>query len=130
MSVGQESISVAEYKRRLSIAELGGEPKIPGPDATEGKWQAKVQQVFEQNGWKTYHARNPKRDKPGFPDLVAVHPQRGIIFAEIKTKGRKVTPEQDAWISAILEADGRVYVWRLPDDWVDCQFVARGEYYD
>jgi hypothetical protein len=65
-----EHITADQYRD----IQLGGKIKLPGPDATESLWQAKVEALFTSEGWLIYHARNPQKDNPGFPDLWAVHP--------------------------------------------------------
>lgn len=84
-------------------------------------------------GWKAAHLEThtivrrpggtfvvPSKYATGFPDIVAVHPQHGGFFAELKMPRdrvgkRKVTPEQLSWILALHAAGQRVHVW-YPDD--------------
>lgn len=106
----------------------GGEIKLPGPDAAETLWQAKVEQLFRRYGWLCYHAKKPKRDQAGFLDLWAVHFSfKRLVIAELKTKRRKVTDEQQEWIDALIAANQEVYIWRLPEDWQEVELVARGQ---
>ncbi len=74
-------------------------------------------------GWRTAGSG----DVRGFPDCVLVRPadgdQRGrIIFAELKSEPGRTTPEQQAWMAAILGANGEGYVWR-PSDLEDIERV-------
>ena len=53
-------------------------------------------------------------DGKGFPDLVLVGRGR-VIFAELKSKKGRLSPEQKIWIET-LEANGaEVHVWRPAD---------------
>jgi VRR-NUC domain-containing protein len=67
-------------------------------------------------------------DGKGFPDLVLVRRGR-LLFVELKSKGRKTTPEQNTWLSALrlvesmTRSDPRsarptisVHLWD-PTDW-------------
>ena len=51
---------------------------------------------------------------PGFPDVVMAHPERGVIFAELKTDKGKTTAAQDAWLRA-LGPHVECYLWRPSD---------------
>ncbi|MCE5322126.1 VRR-NUC domain-containing protein [bacterium] len=106
--------------------QRGGEINMPGPDAAETLWQAKVEQLFESQGWLCYHVTDSRKTKAGFPDLVAVHPVHGLIIAELKTKRRIVTEEQEEWLNRLWGAATRVYLWRFPDDWSEAESVALG----
>ena len=106
--------------------QCGGEVKLPKPDATESRWQSLVEHEFERHGWLCYHAGNSRRDNPGFPDLVAVHPVYGLVFAELKTRST-VSEAQWEWIYRLYGADVRVFVWRFPADWPEAERVARGQ---
>lgn len=57
----------------------------------------------------------PDRDAAGFPDLVLVHPEHGLVFAELKMPGRRPDPEQIEWLRALRSAYARVFVWDTAD---------------
>lgn len=71
-----------------------------------------------KHGWATPVAADGK----GFPDLVLVHRDRGVIFAELKAGRGKLTAEQVEWINelhlALWESRPRVdvFVW-TPEHW-------------
>lgn len=62
-------------------------------------------------GWMTPVAADGK----GFPDLVLVRRER-LIFCELKAEKGRLSPEQTAWLAALVEAGVDVFVWR-PVDW-------------
>jgi hypothetical protein len=51
---------------------------------------------------------------PGFFDLVLAHEQRGLIFAELKTRTGKASEAQQTWMR-IVHPHAEVYLWR-PED--------------
>lgn len=85
---------------------------------TEKEWQAQVVRWAERAGWYVYHTYDSRRSPGGFPDLVLVRPDRGILFVELKSVRGKLTDQQQMWNEA-LETASRfgclVDVWR-PDD--------------
>jgi hypothetical protein len=72
----------------------------------------------------------PDKDAAGFPDLVLVHHDHGVIWAELKmpTKAGKpgrLRQEQIIWLATLREAHERVYVWG-PDDQREIEEVLDG----
>lgn len=57
----------------------------------------------------------PDKNADGFPDLVLVHDEHGLILAELKMQRRKPDDAQRRWLIALERAGVRVYVW-WPDD--------------
>ena len=90
---------------------------------TEKQFQAQVVGLAKQLGWMAYHTYDSRRSEPGYPDLTLVHPQHGLIFAELKTEKGRVSPEQREWLE-VLSAVAfpypliSVYTWR-PRHWAD-----------
>lgn len=63
----------------------------------------------------------PIKGHRGWPDFTAVHPHRGIIFAELKAAKGRFGPGQQDWIDDLARFDlpgslVLVEVWR-PADW-------------
>ena len=87
-------------------------------EATERIFQSKVEQLAVMNQWLVFHP-TPHQVRPGvfrsdgkgFPDLVLAHRERGIIFAELKLEGGKLSPMQVIWANA-LKPHVEHYVWR------------------
>lgn len=103
---------------------LKGEP--PQPHMTEAELQRSVLELAAMFGWRVAHFRAARTahgwrtavaaDGAGFPDLVLVHPEHGVIFAELKSSKGTLTDEQRAWAVALTAARARWYCWR-PSDW-------------
>lgn len=92
---------------------------------SERMFQDAIVQLAKWNGWKVFHPltvqgfngrwRTALQGDPGFPDLVLAHPERGVIFAELKSSIGKVSDLQMEWISTLRAAGAEVYVWRPRD---------------
>lgn len=86
-------------------------------DTSERIFQDQVVQIARMNGWHIHHATPHKvgntwrSDGQGTPDLILAHPQRGLIFAELKTERGKMTPHQKLWALAIAPW-AEYYLWR------------------
>jgi len=89
-----------------------------GGEATERIFQSKVEQLAVMNQWLVFHP-TPHQVRPGvfrsdgkgFVDLVLAHRERGVIFAELKLEGGKLSPMQVVWANA-LKPHVEHYVWR------------------
>lgn len=79
---------------------------------------AHFRQAKTEKGWRTPVSADGK----GFPDLVLVHPiKRRLIFAELKGKRGRTSPEQAIWLQylgAVASATPvvEVHLW-TPVDW-------------
>jgi len=103
------------------------------PGASETELKDAIIDAAHTFGWKVVHFRAAQTakgwrtpvqgDGKGWVDLTLVHTSGWIIFAELKDRKGKLTPEQNQWgailsmVAQHLEA-GRVKyaVWR-PSDW-------------
>jgi hypothetical protein len=91
---------------------------MPSGEATERIFQSKVEQLAVMNQWLVFHP-TPHQVRPGvfrsdgkgFVDLVLAHRERGVIFAELKLEGGKLSPMQVVWANA-LKPHVEHYVWR------------------
>jgi hypothetical protein len=85
----------------------------------EKQWQAQVVALAKSLGWIAYHTHDSRRSAAGFPDLVLAHPERGIIFVELKTANGKLSEAQTDWLMmlavAVESGDTLVTVWRPAD---------------
>jgi len=93
---------------------------------SEAAFQRQVIEVLKLNGWSVYHTHDSRRSEAGYPDLTGAHPDRGIIFAELKSQKGRVRPEQTAWLDTLRLAGARAYLWR-PSDWPEITTIASGE---
>lgn len=82
---------------------------------TEEQLQASVLDLAKALGMLAYHTHDSRRSAAGFPDLVLAG-TRGVIFAELKSAGGTMRPEQTNWKYMLIAGGQR---WRLyrPGDW-------------
>ena len=80
--------------------------------STEAQFQKAVIDMGTRLGWTIWHDNDSRRNDPGFPDLVCVHPKHGLMFVELKTAHGRIRKEQQAWIDLLDEAGVWVLVWR------------------
>ena len=96
---------------------------------TEAEFQKQVFDLAHVLGWKVAHFRPARTqygwrtpvsaDGKGFPDSVLVKEGCPVIFAELKRKGNKLSPEQTDWINLLKQSKGVLaYVW-YPEDFDD-----------
>lgn len=89
---------------------------------SEKDLQDKVIDTALRNGWLVYHTHDSRRSAPGFPDLVLVHPEHGVMWRELKKQKGRVSPDQKKWLDRLAAVDENTGVWR-PSDWVSEQIV-------
>jgi hypothetical protein len=71
------------------------------------------------------------KDAAGLPDVVLVHHDYGVIWAELKMPDRsgrlgKLRPEQVIWLATLRESGQRAYVWG-PSDQHEIEEVLDGD---
>ena len=90
----------------------------------EAQWQAQVVQLAQTFGWLVQHTRpakvgdkwvTPITGNVGFPDLVLAHPERGVLFAELKAERGRLSAGQVEWLTVLKAGGAECYLWR-PDD--------------
>jgi hypothetical protein len=92
---------------------------IRRPTMSEAALQRAVEECAGVLGWHCFHVINSHRTVTarGYPDLTLARGGR-VIFAELKTGRRGLTPEQEEWLSALRRCPGvEVYEWR-EEDWL------------
>lgn len=69
--------------------------------------------AIRQSGkWST-----PVEGDVGFPDLCLVHNRQPVIvFAELKRRPNKTTPQQELWIDCLRDAGVGCHVVYVPED--------------
>jgi len=99
-----------------------------------GELQKKVIELGHTFGWRIAHFRSVQTkvrgggfryltpvaaDGKGFPDLMLVHPERGVLmFREMKGQYEPLSEEQKQWGAWLNEAGQDWDVWR-PKHWED-----------
>ena len=93
---------------------------------TEWDFQQEVIQAAHDHHWRIFHPSPCKTSRgrwvtasagaKGFPDLVLAHPDRGVIFAELKKQDGTVTAEQTEWLLTLTAGGAEAVIWR-PSDW-------------
>ena len=93
---------------------------------TEQRLQETIVEMAEYLGWETWHDNDSRRNKPGFPDLLIVHPEHGAAWFELKSQAGRVRKEQRRWLDLLTAAGQRAYVVR-PSQIDDVERLLRGE---
>lgn len=93
----------------------------PMNDASERLFQDQVKQIFQMNGWLVFHPTPHlvrqgvwRSDGKGFPDLCCAHIKRGVLFAELKADGGRMSAHQELWRDQ-LDPHVEYYLWRPKD---------------
>ena len=95
---------------------------------SESELQEGIVTTAGLSGWMVYHTYNSQRSAPGFPDLVLVHADRGMVIAELKSAKGKPTTDQWAWLTMLARWNAHVYLWRPCDyDAVLAWLTGQGE---
>ena len=103
-------------KRRRAAACAVPTPVPKAERQSEKSFMMDVKRAALSRDWMVYHTFDSRRSDPGFPDLVLVRPPR-ILFAELKTQGGRVRPEQQVWLDGLGRCgDVETFLWR-PADW-------------
>ena len=87
---------------------------------TEKEFQSQILQLAKLSGWRCYHTHDSRRSAAGFPDPVLVRPPV-VLFAELKSEGGKLRPEQSRWLAVLRTCPGvEMKLWR-PSDWPEIE---------
>ncbi|MFI8595884.1 VRR-NUC domain-containing protein [Rothia koreensis] len=79
---------------------------------TEKQLQTHIMLLARRLKWRSYHTHDSRRSQPGFPDLVLVRPDRGVLWRELKTTRGRLTRDQQAWLNDLTQAGQNAAVWR------------------
>lgn len=88
------------------------EPVLP-VFASEAEFQAEVERIAKERGWRAYHTRDSRKSAKGFLDLVLVRER--VVWAELKAEDGRPTADQLNWIDDLRAAGEEVYVWKPSD---------------
>lgn len=89
---------------------------------SEASFLQQIKSLAFMYGWVVHHSqpsmtrtgRYITTGSTGFPDIVMVHQERGLIFAELKTEKGKTSKAQDLWLRS-LNPHAECYLWRPSD---------------
>lgn len=89
---------------------------------SEASFLQQIKGLAFMYGWVVHHSqpsmtrtgRYITTGSTGFPDIVMVHQERGLIFAELKTEKGKTSEPQDLWLRS-LSSHAECYLWRPSD---------------
>ena len=99
---------------------------------SEDEHQGRIVDLLNTLGFIVFHPRKAqvkdswatavKYQGVGFPDLVAVHPEKGIVLViEVKAEAGRMSDDQAMWAAAWTQADeANQNVWYIvakPRDW-------------
>ncbi len=96
---------------------------------SEACLQRSIEDLCDVLGTLHYHANEPRRDRPGFPDLWIPDTQAKVLRAwELKTEHGRLRPDQIRWMEALRQCERiETRVVRPSDwDWVELQLRGRG----
>jgi Holliday junction resolvase len=75
---------------------------------SEQKVQTKRIKDLEADGY--YVIKLIKTNKNGIPDLIAIHPERGVLFSEVKRADGRLSPLQEYRIKELKEKGFKVEI--------------------
>jgi hypothetical protein len=92
------------------------------------------EKTFQQNiittarllGWHHFAVRDSRGCPPGWPDLVLVHPEHGVLYRELKSDRGRLSLEQESWGALLTRAGCSWRVWR-PAMWSEIEAELRGQ---
>lgn len=77
---------------------------------TEQQIQKKRIDQLEKDGY--YVLKLISTNKPGIPDLVAMHPEKGVLFSEVKTPKGRLSKLQEFRLKELEKYGFRTEVFR------------------
>lgn len=75
--------------------------------------------ALTKHGWRT----PVSADGAGFPDLLLVHDQHGILVRELKAGTGRVSAAQQAWLDLFRHAGVSAEIW-TDTDWQEGRILA------
>ena len=104
---------------------------------TELQCQTTIVDAAKRGGWLVHAERTSRTQSgrwataiqghAGFPDLVLLHRDRGLLFCELKRKPNRIEPAQQAWIGTLQVMDVPVRVVWVPEQMREfCTWLVSG----
>jgi hypothetical protein len=97
----------------MSAVVRGSAIDVMARAMTEDQLQETITGMLDHHRIRWHHEVDSRRSKSGFPDLVIVG--RHIEWWELKKQGGRVTPEQNAFLTALVRAGAKARVVRPLD---------------
>ena len=105
------------------------------PKGPEYQRQQRITRALRQYGWLHTHFRplrteagyrTPLSGDKGYPDITAVHPDRGILlFIEVKANRGMYSDDQKMWLGALGHiACDDVQVWGVGSDEAEADLLS------
>jgi hypothetical protein len=121
MKLTRETADAIDALRREGrVTERAAGAVADAPPMTEEQFLQRVLLLARGLGWRTAHFRASRTkdgwrtavggDGKGFVDVVFVRDR--VVWAELKSEGGRVRPEQKEWADALEAAGQEVYLWR------------------
>lgn len=92
---------------------------------TEAEFQSQVIHLARLHGWLVHHSRpaqnrsgawsTPITGDAGFPDLVLAHPDRGVVFLELKSDAGRASDKQRTWLRTLQAGHAEAFLIRPAD---------------
>lgn len=92
---------------------------------TELACQATLIAAAKRGGWRVHAERTSRTNSgnyataiaghKGFPDLVLAHPQRGVLFIELKRSPNRMELPQIEWQDTLTAAGVTAQTWWVPE---------------
>ncbi len=105
--------------------------KPPSAPISERAFLRMILDLAHLRHWRAAHFRPARTAKgwrtavqgfgKGFPDVIALREARTVVI-ELKAQKGRLTPEQEAWLTAFRATDAEVYVFR-PSQWPEIEHV-------
>ena len=115
----RDELAITLRWQSWDIPRCGRHPDL----SLEKQLQKLVTDMARGLGWLTYHTKNAMQSDEGFPDLVCVHLDRGVLFLELKVNA-PVTSDQEMWVDTRTIAKQRALII-YPEDAAEGGWLER-----
>ncbi|MCV0404527.1 MAG: VRR-NUC domain-containing protein [Chloroflexi bacterium] len=100
--------------------------RIHDESISEHALQKSLLEMAVRGRWLVHHETDSRKSNAGFPDLVCVHPDHGLVVIELKSERGYLAPDQYDWRDYLVAAGVRYYVFRPRDRFVADELFING----